>query len=87
MLKLKNILTLIFGLALASTSTVASAEMYKIEVKRLEKDLYRVLGTDVIIKTRYCYVYSYGDKAVLDTDSKKLIFINQNQTCDVVGIA
>lgn len=86
MSKLKKNLLLILGIALVSMSTTAYAEIYKIEVKRLDKDLYKVVGADVIIKTRYCYVYSYGDKAILDTDSRKLIFVDQSQTCDVAEI-
>lgn len=84
---MKKFLLAALGSLIASVSAPAMAEMYKVEVKRLDKDLYKVSGTDVVIKTRYCYVYSYGDKAILDTDSKKLIFIEQNQTCDVAGMA
>lgn len=82
-----KILSILTWAMLASASTSAAAEMYKVDVKRVDKDLYKVVGTDVVIKTRYCYVYSYGDKAILDTDSKKLIFIDQSQSCDVVAIA
>lgn len=84
---MKNVLTILTCALLASASAPAAAQMYKIEVKRLDKDLYKVVGSDVVIKTRYCYVYSYSDKAILDTDSKKLIFIDQSQSCDVVAIA
>lgn len=84
---MRNLLLIALGGMIASQSVPAMAKMYKVEVKRIDKDLYKVVGTDVVIKTRYCYVYSYWDKAILDTNSKKLIFVDQNQTCDVADIA
>ena len=44
------------------------------------------------IKTRYCYVYSYGDEAILKIDSNfgfnigELIFISSNDKCDIEKI-
>lgn len=71
---------------MALISTPASAELYKVKVKRLDQNIYKVVSADIVIKTRYCYVYTYGDDVVIDTDSKKIIFINQSQTCEIEAI-
>ena len=65
---------------------IVSAEMYKVNVKRVDSNLYKT-DENVYIKTKYCYEYSYGDEAILKYDSysydNKLIFVNSGTTCDV----
>ena len=53
---------------------------YEVKVKRIDTNTYQVLGTDLIIITKYCYEYVYNEKAVLQytgySYSKgKLIFL------------
>jgi hypothetical protein len=48
------------GLAL----TLIAADYYKLpNTKRIDKDLYR--SGKILIETRYCYHYTYGEDAVL----------------------
>lgn len=65
------------------------AEMYKVTVKRIDKDLYKT-DEGVYIQTKYCYEYTYGDEAVLKYDSygydNRLIFVDSGTTCDVVKV-
>jgi hypothetical protein len=76
------------ALALLATAGVARAEMYVVEVRRVDQDLYKT-GEGVYIQTRYCYVYAYGEKAVLRYEpysyDNKLIFENDD-ACEVVKV-
>jgi hypothetical protein len=67
-----------------------SATRYSVTVKRVEKDLYREAGSKLIIETRYCYEYSYGEDAILNWEGNYgnnwLLFINSGQKCDVVAL-
>lgn len=38
---------------------------YEVTVKRIDSNTYQVVGTDLIIITKYCYEYAYNEKAVL----------------------
>ena len=42
---------------------------YKLEVSRVAKDYYKVIGKDIIIETRYCYELSRRDEIILDIES------------------
>lgn len=50
---------------------------YEIELTRKDSNLYHVYGTDIYIKTRYCYEYATYDDAILIVDyySAKVIFL------------
>lgn len=67
---------------------VAYAEFYKVNVKRIEQDLYKT-DSGLYIQTQYCYEYSYGDDAVLKYEDysydNKLIF-DSGTSCDVKKI-
>ena len=74
--------------ALLAAAGAAHAEMYAVQVKRIDKDLYKT-DQGVYIQTRYCYVHAYGEKAVLKYEpygyDNKLIF-EDDDTCDVVKV-
>lgn len=76
------------ALALLSISGMASAEMYSVNVRRIDQDLYKT-DEGIYIQTRYCYEYAYGDDAVLKYEryayDNKLIF-DSGETCDVVKL-
>lgn len=86
---MKNFLILI-GVVLSLICTTVNAEYYKVYVKRDDSNLYIDTSTNLIIKTKYCYEYTYGDEAVLIYDkysySNQLVFKN-GQKCDVDWIA
>jgi len=54
---------------------------YSITVTRKGQDFYQIDGTNIFIKTRYCYEYSYSQDAILIIDSQsgynkgKIIFL------------
>lgn len=70
---------------LLAAAGAACAEMYKVTVRRIDKDLYKT-SEGVYIQTKYCYEYAYGDDAVLRYEpysyDNKLIFDN-GTVCDV----
>ena len=54
---------------------------YKVELDTIDYDYYRVDGTDIVIKTRYCYEHPIYDEAILNITSNygytlgKVIFL------------
>jgi hypothetical protein len=73
---------------LLATTGPARAEMYAVEVRRIDQDLYKT-DEGVYIQTRYCYRYAYGDEAVLKYEQyaydNKLIF-DDGEVCEVVKV-
>jgi len=72
-------------LLLALLSTSVLAEYYKVNVKRVEQNLYKT-DSGLYIQTKYCYEYAYGEEAVLKYEDysydNKLVF-DSGTTCDV----
>jgi hypothetical protein len=65
----------------------ANAEYYKINVKKVDNNLYKDTNSGTIIETQFCFEFaSFGEEAILRYDSysydNKIIFKNGN-TCDV----
>ena len=89
--KAPSVFALFMVLFFATTPALAE-DTYRVEVTRISSDLYKIDGTDYIIKTRYCYEYSYSDDAILIIESTygynigRLIFIDSKDECDVEKI-
>lgn len=85
---MKLILALVLAVPISASST--SVDRFSVSVKRIEKDLYQVEGQRVIIETRYCYEYAYGEDAILQWEGKYgdnwLLFINSKTKCDVINL-
>ena len=81
---------LIAFLATAPATLAISTDRYNVTVRRIEKDLYSVQGAKVIIETRYCYEYAYGQDAILQWEGKYgdnwLLFVDSKTKCDVVDL-
>lgn len=74
------------GTARAGEAAKALVKEYGLKtytVTRKDSDFYEVLE-GYVIKTKYCYTYVYYGKAVI-TESK-IIFVDQDDVCDVEGI-
>ena len=69
--------------------TLAYAEYYKVNVKRVDANLYKTTTGGLYIETRYCYEYTYGDDAILKYEQysydNKLIF-SSGTSCDVAKV-
>ncbi len=74
--------------ALSTLGTTAVAEYYKVNVKRVDQDLYRT-STGLFIQTKYCYEYAYGEDAILKYEQysydNKLIF-DSGTSCEVARV-
>lgn len=64
------------------------ADVYELNVTREDQNIYKVLGSNTIIQTKYCYEYSYGEDAILDASGNhgQLIFKNSGNKCDIKAI-
>lgn len=80
-MKLRIYIALVFAII----SSVAYAEYYKVNVKRVDQDLYKT-DNGLYIQTQFCYEYTFGDNAVLKFQQysydNKLIF-DSGTSCDV----
>lgn len=76
--------------ALSLTCTLANAEMYKVNVKRTDSNLYIDRANKILIKTKYCYEYAFDDDAILIYEKysydNKLVFDN-GTSCDVESVS
>ena len=45
--------------------TALAADYYRVNVRRIDQNLYRETTSRMLIKTRYCYEYVYGEDAVM----------------------
>lgn len=85
-MKFRSLVAIIVAVAIPA---LAHAEYYKVNVKRVDKDLYKTTTGGLYIQTRYCYEYTYGDDAVLKYEDysydNKLIF-DSGTLCDVVKV-
>lgn len=62
--------------------TELESGQYKVELTRIDKDMYQICGTSIYIETRYCYEYATYDEAILIIDTSygimrgEVIFLN-----------
>ena len=85
-MKFRSVLAAIVAMAIP---VLAFAEYYKVNVKRVDQDLYKTTTGNLYIQTRYCFEYTYGDDAVLKYEDysydNKLIF-DSGTSCEVVKV-
>ena len=66
----------------------ALAENYEVNLTRKGSNVYKIDGKDIIIQTRYCYVYAYSEEAILKTSGYggEVIFFESKEKCDVKAV-
>jgi len=66
----------------------ALAENYEINLTRKGSNVYKIDGQDIIIQTRYCYVYAYSEEAIFKTSGYggEVIFFDSKDKCDVKAV-
>lgn len=82
---MKNaLLLLLFGLLCLQSAPVL-ADNYEVNLTRKGSNVYKVDGKDIIIQTRYCYVYAYSEEAIFKTSGYggEIIFFDSKDKCDV----
>ena len=84
----KSLLTC-FLIVVASVASMQARELYRVNVSRVDSNLYRDHTSKGIIETRYCYQYATRDDAVLRWEGRygnnRLIF-SSGTTCDVIAV-
>ena len=84
----KSLLTC-FLIVVASVASMQAREVYRVNVSRVDNNLYRDHTSKAIIETRYCYQYATRDDAVLRWEGRygnnRLIF-SSGTTCDVIAV-
>ena len=65
---------------IGSTSSIA-ADRYRVNLTRKDRNLYKIDGTAFLVQTQYCFVFGYGEEAVLTR--YEVIFLQDGDKCDV----
>jgi hypothetical protein len=71
-------------LATSATTGAAAADRYEVSLTRKDSNLYKVDGQPYWVQTRYCYIYGYGEEAVLS--AYEVVFLDDAEKCDVKRI-
>ena len=66
----------------------ALAENYEVNLTRKGSNVYKIDAKDIIIQTRYCYVYASAEEAILKTSGYggEVIFFDSKDKCDVKAV-
>ena len=66
----------------------AQAENYEVNLTRKGSNVYKIDGKDIIIQTRYCYVYAYSEEAIFKMFGYggEVIFFDSKDKCDVKAV-
>ncbi len=80
--------TQLLAFALVLLSQAVHAENYQMSVTRKGSNVYKVDGKDIIVQTRYCYVYAYSEESIFKSSGYggELIFIDSKDKCDVKAV-
>lgn len=64
------------------------AENYGVNLPRKGSNVYKIDGKDIIIQTRYCYVYAYSEEAIFKASGYggEVIFFDSKDKCDVKAV-
>ena len=64
------------------------AENYEVSLTRKGSNVYKIDGKDIIIQTRYCYVYAYSEEAIFKMFGYggEVIFFDSKDKCDVKAV-
>lgn len=85
---MKKILLAALAALTSLQAAPAFAENYEVNLTRKGSNVYKIDGKDIIIQTRYCYVYAYSEEAIFKTSgySGEVIFFDSKDKCDVKAV-
>lgn len=65
----------------------ALAENYEVNLTRKGSNVYKIDGKDIIIQTRYCYVYAYSEEAIFKASGYggEVIFFDSKEQVRCAG--
>lgn len=80
-------------LASLACQPVLASDYFRVNVKRISRDLYQVIGQDIWIRTRFCFELAYEVEAVLKMDARlgyavgRIKFIGgTNDECEIAEL-
>ncbi len=82
---MKKILLAALAALTSLQAAPAFAENYEVNLTRKGSNVYKIDGKDIIVQTRYCYVYAYSEEAIFKTSGYggEVIFFDSKDKCDV----
>ena len=85
---MKKILLAVLAALTSLQAAPAFAENYEVNLTRKGSNVYKIDGKDIIIQTRYCYVYAYSEEAIFKTSGYggEVIFFDSKDKCDVKAV-
>ena len=85
---MKRILLATLAAMIGLPAMPALAENYEVHLTRKGSNVYKIDGKDIIIQTRYCYVYAYSEEAIFKTSGYggEVIFFDSKDKCDVKAV-
>ena len=74
--------------ALMIPAAPALAENYEVNLTRKGSNVYKIDGKDIIIQTRYCYVYAYSEEAIFKSSGYggEVNFFDSKDRCAVKAV-
>lgn len=66
----------------------AFSDSFDMTLTRKSNNIYKVLGKDAFIQTRYCYEYAYGEGAIVNTSggAGEIMFTRSGNRCDIKNV-
>lgn len=85
---MKKILLAALAILISFQAAPALADNYEVNLTRKGSNVYKIDGKDIIIQTRYCYVYAYSEEAIFKTSGYggEVIFFDSKDKCDVKAV-
>ncbi len=85
---MKRILLTALAALMSLQTAPALAENYEVNLTRKGSNIYKIDGKDIIIQTRYCYVYAYSEEVIFKTSGYggEVIFFDSKDKCDVKAV-
>ena len=85
---MKKILLAALAALMSFQAAPALADNYEVNLTRKGSNVYKIDGKDIIIQTRYCYVYAYSEEAIFKTSGYggEVIFFDSKDKCDVKAV-
>lgn len=85
---MKRILIASVAIALFGLGLAAKAANYDVAVSRETSNVYRVIGSDTYIHTRWCYEYVHYEDSLLRMHGYggEIIFLDSGGKCDVKAV-
>jgi hypothetical protein len=85
---MKRTLLTAFAALMCLQAAPVLAENYEVNLTRKGSNVYKIDGKDIIIQTRYCYVYAYSEEAIFKASGYggEVIFFDSKDKCDVKAV-